>query len=102
MVAEIASASHEQSQGVQEVTKAMQQLDSTTHQNSDIARSSSQNAEKLNVQAEELNSAIEELLSVVSGKSHGSTDGASEQKEAKILNLPRDPELFNEDRFVDL
>ncbi len=102
MVAEIASASHEQSQGVQEVTKAMQQLDSTTHQNSDIARSSSQNAEKLNVQAEELNSAIEELLSVVSGKSHGSTDGASEQKEAKILNLPRDPEQFNEDRFVDL
>lgn len=68
MVREIASASTEQSTGVQEVTKAMQQLDQTTHQNTTVANESSNMATKLKDQADGLNHAVESLMAIVNGK----------------------------------
>lgn len=73
MVREIATASNEQSTGVQEVTRAMQQLDQTTHQNTMVAQESSSMASKLKAQADGLNSAVQELLGVVSGDSSNTT-----------------------------
>lgn len=67
MVREIASASSEQSTGVQEVTKAMQQLDETTHRNTSAANESSQMSQHLNSQAEDLNRFVAELLTLVNG-----------------------------------
>ncbi|MFN8369271.1 MAG: methyl-accepting chemotaxis protein [Bacteriovoracaceae bacterium] len=67
MVREIASASAEQSTGVQEVTKAMQQLDQTTHQNTSVAQETSAMARKLKNQADNLNGSVNELIAVISG-----------------------------------
>jgi methyl-accepting chemotaxis protein len=85
MVQEIASASSEQSTGIQEVTKAMQQLDKTTHQNSAVAKESSALASKLNKQASSLNYSIEELIKVVKGSS-SQADLSTNQSEAENNN----------------
>ena len=67
MVREIASASVEQSTGVQEVTKAMQQLDTTNHQNAVVAQESSNTAQKLKIYADNLNQTVNELMAIVEG-----------------------------------
>lgn len=64
-VAEIAQASVEQSQGVQEITDAMRQLDEVAHVNSSIATESAGNVRVLKNEAVELNSIVEELNNIV-------------------------------------
>lgn len=64
-VAEIAQASVEQSQGVQEITDAMRQLDEVAHVNSSIANESAGNVRVLKNEAVELNSIVEELNNIV-------------------------------------
>ncbi len=67
LVREIASASSEQSTGVQEVTKAMQQLDETTHRNTSLAQESSEMAKNLKSHADQLTLAIDELKGIIGG-----------------------------------
>lgn len=67
MVTEIANASKEQSQGVQEINKAISQLDQVTQQNSAVAQQSSAQAESLNAQAQELSNAVNDLVAFVEG-----------------------------------
>jgi methyl-accepting chemotaxis protein len=69
MVSEIANASKEQSQGVQEINKAISQLDQVTQQNSAVAQQSSAQAENLSSEATELSNAVNELVSFINGKS---------------------------------
>ena len=58
LVQEIASASTEQSQGANQVNKAIQQLSTVTQSNASAAEEMSSNAEELNTLAEELKNAI--------------------------------------------
>lgn len=58
LVQEIASASTEQSQGANQVNKAIQQLSMVTQSNASAAEEMSSNAEELNTLAEELKNAI--------------------------------------------
>lgn len=58
LVQEIASASTEQSQGANQVNKAIQQLSIVTQSNASAAEEMSSNAEELNTLAEELKNAI--------------------------------------------
>ncbi len=67
MVAEIAHASKEQAQGVQEINKAMGQLDQVTQQNSNVAQSSSAQADQLNKQSIELTETLQKLVFFVEG-----------------------------------
>lgn len=69
MVTEIAHASKEQSQGIQEINKAISQLDQVTQQNSVVAQQSSAQAEQLSTEAHTLSIAVAELVSFVSGSS---------------------------------
>jgi methyl-accepting chemotaxis protein len=69
MVGEIAVASTEQAQGVNEVTKAMQQLDEITHQNSLAAKKSAVISKTLKDQAWSLKDRVFQLEIEILGKS---------------------------------
>jgi len=67
MVAEIANASKEQAQGVQEINKAISQLDQVTQQNTAVAQNGSVQAEQLSSESRELRGAVSLLELMVSG-----------------------------------
>lgn len=64
---EIAAASQEQSQGVEQVTKAMIQVETVTQQNAANAEESASASEELNSQAESMRKIVEELSEFVNG-----------------------------------
>lgn len=77
-VAEIAMASQEQAQGVQEVTKAIAQLDQVTQENTANAADSANASSSLSKQAENLSELVEKLVFTVEGRK------AAENKESKV------------------
>jgi len=68
MVSEIASASQEQSQGVQSITKTMAHLDEVTQQNASISEESASAAEELAAQAETVRTMVHALMETVHGE----------------------------------
>ncbi len=67
MSAEIAAASQEQSQGVQEITKAMAQLDQVTQENASSATEAAQSSESLSAQADALRKIVGDLVVTIKG-----------------------------------
>lgn len=67
LVAEIASASDEQSKGVTQVSVAVTQMDKVTQQNAANAEQTAAASEELSAQAEALNSVVGKLLGLVQG-----------------------------------
>jgi len=65
---EIATASKEQSLGVQEINKAISQLDSATQQNSATSEQTATSARELANQADSLKHAVTDLIATVSGQ----------------------------------
>lgn len=65
LVAEIASASREQNQGIAQINTAVTQMDKLTQANAASAEESASAAEELNAQAASLKSAAGELLSMI-------------------------------------
>ncbi|HEY4300141.1 MAG TPA: methyl-accepting chemotaxis protein [Candidatus Didemnitutus sp.] len=63
LVGEIATASGEQSQGIQQITKAMSEMDKVTQSNAAGAEESASAAHELSGQSTELREAVEELNS---------------------------------------
>jgi len=80
MLNEIASASQEQSQGVQAITKTMGHLDEVTQQNASIAEESASAAEELSAQAETVRSMVHALMETVHGEGGGHGAGFPEKK----------------------
>ncbi|MFY7993173.1 MAG: HAMP domain-containing methyl-accepting chemotaxis protein [Bacteriovoracaceae bacterium] len=74
---DISVASLEQSQGINEITKAMAQLDQVTQQNAATGEQAAKAAEDLSFQAKSLQSAINELFSTVEGKKVNSSHFSS-------------------------
>ena len=68
LVAEIATASQEQSQGIGQVNTAVQQMDKVTQSNAANAEESASASEELSSQAEQLNAVVGELIALVGGK----------------------------------
>ena len=85
MVSEIASASQEQSQGVQAITKTMGHLDEVTQQNASISEQSASAAEQLSAQAETVRSMVHALMETVHGEGNGHGTGSGEKKPFEIL-----------------
>lgn len=75
LIAEIALASKEQSQGISQVNTAVSQMDKVTQSNAANAEETASASEELNAQAEELKSAVHELLVMVEG-SHAGGNGS--------------------------
>ncbi len=77
-VTEIANASVEQSQGVQEINVAMKQLDEVTHMNNQISNEANEQADILEGQSQLLFEEVIKLMSVVNGKSKENLDSTSD------------------------
>ena len=67
LAAEVAGASHEQSQGIDQVTQAVGQMDQVTQTNAANAEESAAAVEELNAQAAALKHSVTELLALVDG-----------------------------------
>lgn len=81
LIAEVAAASHEQSQGIGQVNLAIGQMDKVTQSNAASAEESASAAEQLNAQAASLREAVVELARMVDGHD-GST--ATAQPDGRV------------------
>jgi methyl-accepting chemotaxis protein len=77
LVAEIATASREQSQGIDQVNTAVTQMDKVTQGNAAAAEESASASEELNAQALTLKGAVSELLALVNGAKSAAGGGAT-------------------------
>ncbi len=69
LVGEIAAASTEQAQGIEQVNIAVTEMDKVTQQNAATAEESASASEELNAQAEEMKSFVADLAAMVGGNS---------------------------------
>ena len=69
LVGEIAAASNEQAQGIEQINTAMSQMDQVTQGNAASA------SENLNSQAEEMQDSVEELVILINGEKGGVVHG---------------------------
>ena len=67
LVSEIAAASKEQAQGIEQVNTGVAEMDKVVQQNAANAEESASASEELSSQAQELNAMVEELLAMVGG-----------------------------------
>jgi len=67
IVAEIAQASQEQSQGVDQLNTAVSQMDRVTQSNASNSEETAAAAEELNAQAATLKEAVDQLLELIGG-----------------------------------
>jgi methyl-accepting chemotaxis protein len=67
LVGEIAAASSEQAQGIEQVNIAVTEMDKVTQQNAATAEESASASEELNAQAEEMKSFVADLAAMVGG-----------------------------------
>ncbi|OGV66297.1 MAG: hypothetical protein A3K19_14055 [Lentisphaerae bacterium RIFOXYB12_FULL_65_16] len=71
LVAEIAAASKEQSQGIEQVNTAVAEMDKVVQQNAATAEESASASEELSGQAQELSDMVGDLIAVVGGADDG-------------------------------
>jgi len=67
LVAEIAAASNEQAQGIEQVNTAVVEMDKVVQQNAANAEESASASEEMNAQAEEMKHMVNELVALVEG-----------------------------------
>jgi methyl-accepting chemotaxis protein len=77
LVAEIAAASREQAQGIDQINSAVGQMDQVTQTNAANAEESASAAEELSAQSETINDMIKELLGLVRGTGFVASDDVS-------------------------
>jgi methyl-accepting chemotaxis protein len=92
MVAEIAEACLEQSQGVQEITKAISELDQATQQNAATSEETASAAEELAQQAVALKNVVHLLTETIQGHSESNESIVSlakqpKQKDSKVSKV---------------
>jgi methyl-accepting chemotaxis protein len=78
LVAEIAAASNEQAQGVEQINGAVVEMDKVVQNNAATAEESASSSEELIAQAEQMKGMVTELVALVDGRSHkGAVQGAA-------------------------
>lgn len=99
LVAEIATSSKEQSQGIDQITTAVTQMDKVTQSTAASAEESASASEELNAQAETLKGAVHELLRLVEGAKGESARGravAGAGARARVSAHPSSPAAAEE------
>ncbi|MCP4369668.1 MAG: methyl-accepting chemotaxis protein, partial [Deltaproteobacteria bacterium] len=71
LVSEIAAASNEQAQGIEEVNLAVTEMDKVTQSNAAGAEESASASEEMNAQAEEMIFMVNKLVAIVGGSANG-------------------------------
>ena len=87
LVAEIAAASGEQSQGIEQVNIAVTEMDKVTQSNAAGAEESASASEELNAQAEEMKSMVSELVAMVGGSANGSAKSQKSIPAGKMAKI---------------
>jgi methyl-accepting chemotaxis protein len=90
LVAEIAAASNEQSQGIDQVNTAVGQMDTVTQQTAADSEESAAAAEQLSSQAQQMKSVVHDLVKVVGASADHGNGGAYPSKEGWFDALRRD------------
>ena len=94
LVGEIAAASREQAQGIEQVNTAVTEMDKVTQNNAANAEESASASEEMNAQAEQMKSFVNDLIILVKGKSahafesHSASSGPAAGKTRKALPGP--------------
>ena len=71
LVGEIAAASQEQAQGINQINNAVAEMDKVVQQNATNAEESASSSEEMNAQARHLNHVVGDLTNLVGGESSG-------------------------------
>ena len=71
LVGEIAAASQEQAQGIDQINKAVAEMDKVTQQTAANAEESASASEEMNAQAEQMKHISSELLNIIGGSANG-------------------------------
>jgi len=87
LVAQVATASAEQTQGISQVNTAVTEMDKLTQANAASAEESASAAEELNAQAEYLKQAVTELVAVVDGSRKANPAAAMKSTEPADRNF---------------
>jgi methyl-accepting chemotaxis protein len=90
LVGEIAAASAEQAQGIDQVNTAVAQMDKVTQQNAANAEESASASEELSAQAESMNEVVNELVALVGGRGATNRRRTSEVSQKHHLNIKVD------------
>ena len=86
LVGEIAAASSEQAQGIEQINTAMSQMDKVTQQNAANAEESASASEELNAQAESMLEIVTDLVKLVEGAN--AETSRRQQRKAPMRKLP--------------
>jgi len=89
LVAEIAAASNEQAQGIDQITTAVTQMDSVTQQNAANAEESASASEEMSAQAEQLTAMVQRLTAMVGGSNGHAKALAPSESVAEMAPAPK-------------
>jgi methyl-accepting chemotaxis protein len=105
LVGEIAAASQEQAQGIEQINTAMSQMDHVTQQNAANAEESASASEELNAQAFSMKDAVDQLMRMVGKKGHDVDIGQARQVTSQNripLPVPKKYELSQAEAIIPL
>ncbi|MBI4027353.1 MAG: chemotaxis protein [Verrucomicrobia bacterium] len=91
LIAQIALASKEQSQGIEQIALGMTEMDKVTQSNAATAQQSASAGEDLNSQAKALKGAVQDLLFLVEGRGKNGVSATVAQKDIPGGNAPDKP-----------
>jgi methyl-accepting chemotaxis protein len=92
LINEIAAASNEQAQGIEQVNKAVAEMDKVVQQNAANAEESASASEEMNAQAEQMKGMVEELVKMVTGNGVENVRKAkTTQKKIAMYEAPAAP-----------
>lgn len=83
LVGEIAAASNEQAEGIEQVNKAVVEMDKVVQQNAVNAEESASASEEMSAQAEQMKGFVGDLVSLVDGSANGSKKASYSEIKAK-------------------
>jgi methyl-accepting chemotaxis protein len=92
LVAEIAAASNEQAQGIEQVNKAVTDMDKVTQQNAANAEESASASEEMNAQAGQMKRIVEELALLAGSRINGRCNEETPDRR-QITGIPNDHAL---------
>jgi len=96
LVSEIAAASHEQAQGIEQVNKAVGEMDKVVQQNASGAEESASASEEMNAQAEQMKGFVDELVAMVGG-TRGGTGSLGKRSTASPGHVAPSPRRVGSD-----
>jgi methyl-accepting chemotaxis protein len=103
LVAEIAAASSEQAQGIDQINKAVAEMDKVVQQNAASAEESSSAAEEMSAQSEEMKGMVNELMALVEGRSaQNASTGNYIERPIKAVAHHSDHAFANKSRKKEL